>query len=79
MWHSPRSLPDVFAAMGDARAAGLPFRVLCGNTGAGVYKNWPDEPVVISLARVAELRAVSKVQVAPCPGSRAGFQQGLGT
>ena len=52
--------------MGDARAAGLPFRVLCGNTGAGVYKNWPDEPVVISLARVSELRAVSKVQVPPC-------------
>lgn len=51
--------------MGEARAAGLPFRVLCGNTGAGVYKNWPDEPVVISLARVAELRAVAKVQVAP--------------
>ena len=69
VWHSPRSLPEVFAAVGEARGAGLPFRMLCGNTGAGVYKNWPDEPVIISLARVAELRAVSKVQVAPRSGS----------
>jgi xanthine dehydrogenase iron-sulfur cluster and FAD-binding subunit A len=67
-WHSPRSLADAFAAMADARSAGRPFRLLAGNTGVGVYKNWPDEPVLISLNRVQELRAVSKVQVTPSLG-----------
>ncbi len=54
--------------MAGARAAERPFRLLAGNTGVGVYKNWPDEPVLISLNRVQELRAVSKVQVTPLLG-----------
>lgn len=67
-WVSPRTLADAFAAIGEARAAGRRFRVLAGNTGAGVYKDWPDEPVLVSLARVEELRQVSKVQVGALAG-----------
>lgn len=66
-WVAPRSLAQLWAALAEARAAGGSFRVVAGNTAAGVYKNWPLEDTVISLLHVQELRTVSLDKVGPPP------------
>lgn len=30
-------------------------RIVAGNTGTGVYKDWPSEPVLVSIAQVRAL------------------------
>eukprot|EP00884_Botryococcus_braunii_P010388 jgi/Botrbrau1/19350/Bobra.0073s0075.1 len=61
-WLTPRSLPQLWTVLEEVRASGSPFRVVAGNTAAGVYKNWPQEDTIISLLHVSELRAVSSDQ-----------------
>lgn len=38
----------------------MPAALSAGNTGAGIYKNWPHDDVVIDLKRVQELRVLHR-------------------
>lgn len=81
-WAAPRSLGQLLEALGQNRHGGrerseqpLPIRIVAGNTGAGVYKDWPSghEGTIIDVTKVAELRVLETTQV-----SKASFFGGCG-
>ena len=50
---------------GRERAGQPPRRIIAGNTGAGVYKDWPSghEGTIVDVTRVAEMRVLERSQV----------------
>ena len=51
-WHRPATLPALLQALAEG---GAPAHIVAGNTGAGVYKDWPDTPVLIDVRGVDAL------------------------
>lgn len=41
------------------------LRLLAGNTGSGVYKDWPAEPVVVDIRGIAELGYLHRTSQVP--------------
>ena len=62
-FHRPTSLREVFTIM--EASSQYHVRVVAGNTGSGVYKNWPVEPVLIELKHIPQLRKQNVSQVGP--------------
>lgn len=42
----------------DGRNMPGPASLSAGNTGAGIYKNWPHEDIIIDIKRVQQLRTI---------------------
>lgn len=63
MWRHPRSLQQLHVAVSGVKPADL--RLLAGNTGSGVYKNWPVEPVVVDIRGIAELDYLHRTSEVP--------------
>ena len=45
------------------------MRLLAGNTGYGIYKDWPDEDVIINVNAIPDLHNLQCTQVLPCPAA----------
>lgn len=43
------------------------IRLIAGNTGPGIFKDWPDQDTLIDVRHVAELRTVKQDKVKECP------------
>ena len=83
-WAAPTSLAQLLgllATSGGGRGAAATnktgrqtggqarMRLVAGNTGPGVYKDWPTEQErLVDVTRVAELRALERTQVRPLAG-----------
>lgn len=78
-WAAPRSLGQLMDVLGQnrlgkrERSGQPPPRIVAGNTGAGVYKDWPSshEGIILDVTRVAEMRMLERTQVTlplPCSG-----------
>ena len=39
------------------------MRLLAGNTGYGIYKDWPDEDVIINVNAIPDLHKLQRTQV----------------
>ena len=44
---------------------GKSMRLLAGNTGYGIYKDWPDEDVIINVKSIPDLHKLHLSKVAP--------------
>lgn len=63
-WVSPASLTSLLQEVRRAKSGGLSVRLVGGNTGPGVYKDWPvDVDVLISTTGVPELANITSRQV----------------
>ena len=45
---------------------GKSVRLLAGNTGYGIYKDWPNEDVIINVNSIPDLHNLQRTQVTPC-------------
>lgn len=64
-WSAPKTLAELLELLGQASTSGGSRpRLIAGNTGSGVYKNWPSaEDDLIDVTRVAEMREMRITQV----------------
>lgn len=59
-WVAPASIPELLEALRTAHSKQQSVRLVGGNTGPGVYKDWPvDIDVLVSTTRVAALTSIS--------------------
>ncbi|KAG1670984.1 hypothetical protein FOA52_014373 [Chlamydomonas sp. UWO 241] len=59
MLHVPTSTAKLTRCLGELSRSGADVRMVAGNTGPGVFKDWPhDVPHLVSLSDVAELSVV---------------------
>ncbi len=58
-FHRPTSMRELFSIL----EAAQDIRIVAGNTGSGVYKNWPVEPVLVELKHIPQLRRQLVTQV----------------
>jgi hypothetical protein len=74
-WAAPKSLGQLMDVLGQnrhgirERSGQPPPRIVAGNTGAGVYKDWPSshEGIIVDVTRGAEMRVLERNQVrVPC-------------
>jgi hypothetical protein len=42
---------------------GKSVRLMGGNTGYGIYKNWPDEDVIINVKSIPDMHALTRSEV----------------
>ncbi|KAK9866574.1 hypothetical protein WJX84_009736, partial [Apatococcus fuscideae] len=56
-FHRPTSLRELFGILEATPTQDI--RIVAGNTGAGVYKNWPVQPILIELKHLPQLRQLS--------------------
>ncbi|KAK9918869.1 hypothetical protein WJX75_007680 [Coccomyxa subellipsoidea] len=69
-WAAPKSLGQLMDVLGQnrhgirERSGQPPPRIVAGNTGAGVYKDWPSshEGIIVDVTRVAEMRVLERNQ-----------------
>ena len=63
-WVSPTSLTDLLEEVRSAKSKGQSMRLVGGNTGPGVYKDWPvDIDVLLSTTSVPELVGIVNREV----------------
>ena len=60
-FHRPTSLRELFGILEATPTQDI--RIVAGNTGAGVYKNWPVQPILIELKHLPQLRQLSATKV----------------
>ena len=67
-WVGPSSLSSLLQAVRSAKSNGQSVRLVGGNTGPGVYKDWPvDIDVLIGTTAVKELTGITSREVCPLP------------
>lgn len=75
-WAAPTSLAQLLSLLSSGGSCGAAaskgrqtggqarMRLVAGNTGPGVYKDWPDEQErLVDVTRVTELRVLERTQV----------------
>ena len=64
VWMTPCSITSLLEEVKSAKASGKSVRMVGGNTGPGVYKDWPvDVDVLIGTAGVQELTSITSHKV----------------
>ena len=64
----PRSLAELFGVLEQYANQPDDFRLIAGNTGAGVYHDWPLERVLIDIKAIPELTRIDTSKVCSLPG-----------
>ena len=59
----PKSLPELFSILETLAKQDGSFRVVAGNTGAGVYHDWPLERVLVDIKAIPELTKIKYSQL----------------
>lgn len=59
----PKSLPELFELLSGYAQQPEEFRVIAGNTGAGVYHDWPLERVLIDINSIPDLTKIEYSKV----------------
>ncbi|BDA48926.1 probable indole-3-acetaldehyde oxidase [Coccomyxa sp. Obi] len=69
VWAAPRSLGQLIGILGQAKGQPVAgraqkHRIVAGNTGAGVYKDWPsgDDANIVDITHVAEMRVLHRTK-----------------
>ena len=62
-WLAPKSLQELFETLEQCNSQNSTFRLIAGNTGAGVYHDWPLEQVLINIHGVSELNGITVTKV----------------
>ena len=63
-WVGPKTLASLLQEVRTAKSEGQSVRLVGGNTGPGVYKDWPtDIDVLIGTTAVPELTSITSKQV----------------
>ena len=62
-WLAPKSLQELFKTLEQCNSQNSTFRLIAGNTGAGVYHDWPLEQVLIDIHGVPELNGITVTRV----------------
>lgn len=60
---TPKSLPELFGVLEMYANQQDDFRLIAGNTGAGVYHDWPMERVLIDIKGIPELTKIETSKV----------------
>lgn len=60
LYLTPKSLPELFGVLEMYANQQGDFRLIAGNTGAGVYHDWPMERVLVDIKGIPEL---SKIEI----------------
>lgn len=65
LYLTPKTLSELFSVLEQYANQQDDFRVIAGNTGAGVYHDWPLEKVLIDIKGIPDLARIetSKVQL----------------
>ncbi|DBA80138.1 TPA: hypothetical protein ACH3X2_007614 [Trebouxia sp. C0005] len=58
LYLAPKSLPELFELLSEYAKQPEEFRVIAGNTGAGVYHDWPLERVLIDIKTIPDLTKI---------------------
>lgn len=66
-WLAPKSLPELFNIVEECNSQDSSFRLIAGNTGAGVYHDWPLEQVLVDIKGIPDLNGITVTKVwDPC-------------
>lgn len=63
LYLAPKSLQELFGLLEQYANQEGDFRVIAGNTGAGVYHDWPVERVLIDIKSIPELTKIEYIKV----------------
>ena len=63
LYLAPKSLPQLFELLSEYAKQPEEFRVIAGNTGAGVYHDWPLERVLIDIKSIPDLTKIEYSKV----------------
>lgn len=63
LYLAPKSLPELFELLSEYAKQPEEFRVIAGNTGAGVYHDWPWERVLIDIKSIPDLAKIEYSKV----------------
>lgn len=63
LYLTPKTLPELFSVLEQYANQQDDFRVIAGNTGAGVYHDWPLERVLIDIKGIAGLARIETSKV----------------
>lgn len=63
LYLAPTSLPELFELLSEYAKQPEEFRVIAGNTGAGVYHDWPLERVLIDIKSIPDLTKIEYSEV----------------
>lgn len=58
LYLTPRTLSELFGVLEQYSNQQDDFRVIAGNTGAGVYHDWPSERVLIDIKGIPDLARI---------------------
>lgn len=59
----PKTLPELLGVLEQYANQQDDFRLIAGNTGAGVYHDWPSERVLIDIKAIPELSKIETSKV----------------
>ena len=66
-WLAPKSLSELFNIVEECNSQDSSFRLIAGNTGAGVYHDWPLEQVLVDIKGIPDLNGITVTKVwDPC-------------
>lgn len=63
LYLTPKSLPELFRVLEQFENQQDDFRLIAGNTGAGVYHDWPSERVLIDIKGISDLSKIETSKV----------------
>ncbi len=63
LYLAPKSLPEMFELLSEYAKQPEEFRVIAGNTGAGVYHDWPLERILIDIKSIPDLTKIEYSKV----------------
>ena len=63
LYLTPKSLPELFKVLEQFAKQQDDFRLIAGNTGAGVYHDWPSERVLIDIKGIPDLSKIETSKV----------------
>lgn len=63
LYLTPKSLPELFGVLEMYANQQDDFRLIAGNTGAGVYHDWPMERVLIDIKGIPDLTKIETSKV----------------
>ena len=66
-WLAPKFLSELFNIVEECNSQDSSFRLIAGNTGAGVYHDWPLEQVLVDIKGIPDLNGITVSKVwDPC-------------